>query len=425
MKILWVKPGKLLPLDSGGKLRTYNILRYLCATHDVTYLSYYGGRRDQEYEQAILQHFPRAVSVHSQSLDMAGFAQYLDYFRHLLSPAPYSVRKFTTRRVQRMLADWISERRFDIAVCDFLASTLNFPRELSIPTVLFQHNVESLLWKRRARYETARLDRWISKIEHVKMARFEPAQVRRFHRVLAVSDVDRSAMREMIDPERITVIPTGVDLDTYNYDRNLQPEGPLVVFAGAMDWAPNIDAVEYFCHDIWPDILKEVPEARFRIVGRKPHSRVQNLASASIEVTGTVPSVVDHLRDAAVLVVPLRIGGGTRIKIYEGMAMGKATVSTRLGAEGLDVHDGKDILLADDPQHFAEHVVTLLRDQKTRCQYEEAAAATAQQYDWAVITERLAEALQRTVSAFSAKAVSAQIPADLFRVNGVHENTRP
>lgn len=425
MKILWVKPGKLLPLDSGGKLRTYNILRHLCATHDVTYLSYYGGTRDQDCEREILQYFPGTVSVCTEEPETTGFARYLDYFRRLPSRAPYSVSKFTAPRVQQKVADWISQRRFDVAVCDFLASALNFPKDLAVPTVLFQHNVESLLWKRRAQYETDRLERWISKIEYTKMARFEPAQVRRFHRVLAVSDQDRSAMSGMIDPERITVIPTGVDLERYNYDRSLQPKGPLVVFTGSMDWAPNIDAVEYFCRDIWPHVLGKVPEARFRIVGRDPRIRVQNLASASVEVTGTVPSIVDHLRDAAVLVVPLRIGGGTRIKIYEGMAMGKATVSTSVGAEGLDVHQGHDILLADDPQRFAEHVVTLLCDQKTRREYEAAAAATAQQYDWSVITERLAQALQRTVSAFSGKAVSAQISANLFRVNGVHENTRP
>ncbi len=424
VKILWVKPGKLLPLDSGGKLRTYNILRHLCAAHDVTYLSYYRGPRDQNYEREILQNFPGTVCVPIGGSDGTALGRYLEYVRRLPSSAPYAVRKFTARRVQRILAEWISQRRFDIAVCDFLASTLNFPRDLAIPTVLFQHNVESLLWRRRAQHETNRLDRLISKIENAKMTRFEPAQVCRFHQVFAVSDLDRSAMSAMVDPARITVIPTGVDLSKYNCDRKSDPVAPLVVFTGSMDWAPNIDAVEYFSRDIWPHVLAKVPAARFRIVGRDPRARVQNLASASIEVTGTVPSIVDHLREAAVLVVPLRIGGGTRIKIYEGMAMGKATVSTSVGAEGLDVNHGRDILLADDPQHFAEYVATLLCDHKTRRDYEAAAAATAQRHDWSVITDRFSEALLRAIRAFPTKG-SAQIPTNLFQVNGVHENTRP
>jgi polysaccharide biosynthesis protein PslH len=425
VKILWVKPGKLLPLDSGGKLRSYNLLRHLSATQDVTYLSYYGGTRDHGYEREILKQLPGTVCVHTPLPSGSGVARYLDYVRRLPSPEPYSVRKFTALRVQQLLADWISQRRFDVAICDFLASALNFPRDLAIPTVLFQHNVESLLWRRRARYETNWLDRLTSKIEYAKMARFEPAQVRRFHQVLAVSDQDCSAMGSMVDPERIMVIPTGVDLGMYQHNRNAQPTTPLVVFAGSMDWAPNVDAVEYFCRDIWPHVLGKLPEARFRIVGRTPHIRVRNLASTSIEVTGTVPSIVDHLREAAVLVVPLRMGGGTRIKIYEGMAMGKATVSTRVGAEGLDVRHGHDILLADDPYRFAEHVVTLLCDPAMRREYETAAAATARQYDWSRIAESLVVALQRAVTLSPGNVVSAQFPANVFHDKSVHEGIRP
>src|SRR5205823_7796812 len=134
---------------------------------------------------------------------------------------------------------------------------------------------------------------------------------------------------------------------------------PLVMFVGAMDWEPNVDAVEHFCREIWPSVQAGAPAARFRIVGRNPDRRVQKLESSSIEVTGRVPSVVDHLREAAVVVVPLRVGGGTRIKIYEAMATGKAVVSTTVGAEGLDVHHGQDIVLSDKPKEFAESVVRL------------------------------------------------------------------
>jgi glycosyltransferase involved in cell wall biosynthesis len=413
VKILWVKPGKLLPLDTGGKLRTYNILRHLSAIHDVTYLSYYCGARDQGYEQEVLQHLPGTVTVHSATPGASG-ARYFDYVRHLSSPAPYSVSKFTSPQARQILSDWVSQRRFDVAVCDFLASTLNFPRDLATPTALFQHNVESQLWSRRARFEVKGLDRLIAKIESAKMARYETVQVRRFHHVLAVSEQDRSAMASMVDPARISVIPTGVDLAKYYYNPEARAKTPLVVFTGSMDWSPNIDGVEYFCKDIWPRILKQVPDARFRIVGRDPHVRVQRRACTSVEVTGTVPSIVDHLREAAVVVVPLRIGGGTRIKIYEGMAMGKATVSTGLGAEGLDVRHGHDILLADEPRQFAEHVIRLLCDEETRRRYEKAAAATVQKYDWSVITEALIEALYKTVrNASRVKVVSEQIAASI------------
>lgn len=222
-------------------------------------------------------------------------------------------------------------------------------------------------------------------------------------------------MSQMTDLFRISVIPTGVDLSKYRYDREVRPADPLVMFTGSMDWEPNIDGVEYFCKEVWPRVAASVPEACFRIVGRDPHPRVKNLASPSIEVTGTVPSIIDHVRQAAVLVVPLRMGSGTRIKIYEGMAMGKATVSTRVGAEGLDVHDGHDILLADQPKQFAEYVVALLRDEPRRWELGAAAVATAQRYDWSVITERLLEVLQWTIqntslaSAFSEQSAAASV----------------
>jgi len=410
MRILWVKPGKLLPLDSGGKLRTYNILRQLAATHDLTYLSYYGGQRDDVYEREILTHLPGTMCVHTGAPDTTELERRLDYLRRVLWRAPYAVSKFTDARVRRLLAEWIPSRRFDVAVCDFLSSTLNFPRRLDTPTVLFQHNVETVLWERKARLESRWLDRTVSALEYAKMRRFEPAQVRRFHHVIAVSQQDRAAMSAMVDPSRITVVPTGVDLKMFAYDEEARPAGPLVVFTGSMDWEANIDGVEYFCREIWPRVLATVPDARFRIVGRAPHARVKALASSSVDVTGDVPSVVDHLRSAAVFVVPLRIGGGTRIKIYEGMAMGKATVSTSVGAEGLDVHDGRDIVLADDPVSVADAVVSLLVNEDVRRRYEAEAAATARQYDWSVIAERFVGVLHDTIRAASGRSPLSSQP---------------
>jgi polysaccharide biosynthesis protein PslH len=401
VKILWVKPGKLLPLDTGGKLRTFNILRHLARAHEVAFLSYYGGDRDERYEQEISQHFTGTIAVHTGVRDAAGINRYLDYARRLPFSVPHSVSRFTSRRVQKILAQLMAQGHFDVAVCDFLASAPNFPHDLITPTVLFQHNVETVLWKRRAHFASKPLDRLISKIEYRRMARFEPAQVRRFHHVLSVSREDREAMCQMVNPSRISVIPTGVDLATYRSDSESRPTRPLVVFAGSMDWEPNIDGVEYFCNDIWPMVLAQVPDARFRIVGRNPHLRVKKLASASIEVTGTVPSIVDHLREAVVLVVPLRIGGGTRIKIYEGMAAGKATVSSCVGAEGLDVHHERDILLADDVRRFAEYVIRLLQDESFRRQLEIAAAEAVRHYDWSEITQRLVDEIQKAVTVVS------------------------
>jgi glycosyltransferase involved in cell wall biosynthesis len=159
-----------------------------------------------------------------------------------------------------------------------------------------------------------------------------------------------------------------------------------------------VDAVEYFCREIWPAVLAKVPDAIFRIVGRAPQPRVLRLASSSVQVTGTVPSVIDDLKQAAVLVVPLRIGGGTRLKIFEAMAAGRAVVSTTVGAEGLDVTNGRDVILADAATDFAAAVVELLQQPSRRAQLERAAADTAARHDWPVIAERF-EAVLRQAAA--------------------------
>jgi polysaccharide biosynthesis protein PslH len=241
------------------------------------------------------------------------------------------------------------------------------------------------------------------RMEFRKMLRYERAAVCKFQHVIAVSENDRSLMTRWVDGDRVTVVPTGVDLAHYRPDPaacDANASAPLITFVGAMDWEPNVDGVEYFCSEVWPAIKAEVPQARFRIVGRNPDRRVQKWASnsinddGSIEVTGRVPSIVEHLRQSAIVIVPLRIGGGTRLKIYEAMATAKAVVSTTVGAEGLDVHNGRDIILADDPRSFAQAVIMLLRDPELRRRYEKAAVETAARYDWPAIGERFSEVLQ-------------------------------
>lgn len=395
MRILWVKAGKLLPVDTGGKIRSYNLLRQLAARHETVLLSYYGGRRDEAYEREIAEHLPGAETVHTDTPDGGALAQGLHYAARLPHPAPYAVTKFTSPRVRKLVTRWLAERRFDVAVCDFLSASLNFPRALQTPSVLFQHNVESALWERQARHEPNPVKRAVFKLEAAKMKAYERAAVARFHHVIAVSEHDRELMSAMTDPSRISVTPTGVDLGQYAAAAGSEPAGPLVVFLGSMDWEANVDGVDYFCRDIWPQVLARVPGAKFRIVGRNPHPRVQRLASDSVEVTGTVPSVVEHLKEAAVFVVPLRVGGGTRLKIYEAMAAGKAVVSTTIGAEGLDVLHGRDILLADDAATFADEVVSLLEDPGRRRRFERAAFELAAQFDWKAVARGFEETLAR------------------------------
>jgi polysaccharide biosynthesis protein PslH len=177
-----------------------------------------------------------------------------------------------------------------------------------------------------------------------------------------------------------------------------EPSEPRLVFTGSMDWLPNEDAMTYFCHDVLPLIQQQEPRVRLSIVGRAPTPAVRALASNSVDVTGTVDDVRPYMEKASVYIVPLRIGGGTRLKIFEAMSMGKAVVSTTIGAEGLPIVDGTHAIVADQPRAFASAVLSLIRDKARRKAVEEAARSlVVEHYDWSAVAGELEEAL--TISA--------------------------
>ncbi len=394
MKLLWVKAGKILPVDTGGKIRTINILRQLARQHEVHFISYYGGPQDAAYEVALRAEFPHAIPV-ADAWPESAVGQGLKYASTFASGIPFAVGKFTHPVVTARVADAYTDPSIDVVICDFLAPAGNFPATLARPTVLFQHNVESALWARQAEHETRFPLTYVYREEARRMAVYEAAAVRRFHHVIAVSDVDKQQMAEWVSPDRISVTPTGVDLGQFGAGAGAAGDAkPLVVFVGSMDWEANSDGIEWFCREGWPRVVAARPDAVLRVVGRKPPERIRDLASAQIEITGTVPSVVEHLHAAAVVIVPLRIGGGTRLKIYEAMAARRPVVSTSIGAEGLDVTHGQDIVLADAPATMAEAIVRLLDAPAERTRIGDSAAATAGRFGWASVTNAFVASLE-------------------------------
>ena len=216
------------------------------------------------------------------------------------------------------------------------------------------------------------------------MERAERSYARLADNVMTVSDTDRTFFERFIDARNISVIPTGVDVDYFRPGPCDQGSDSLV-FTGSMDWMPNEDAVLFFADRILPQIRSQVPGVRLHVVGRRPSKRLRDLAAkeSAIEVTGTVEDIRPYVRNASVYVVPLRVGGGTRLKIFEAMAMGKAVVATSIGAEGLPVQHGENILLADDPNEFANQVVNLLRSPSVRAVLGNAARLLVEQkHNW-------------------------------------------
>jgi glycosyltransferase involved in cell wall biosynthesis len=290
-----------------------------------------------------------------------------------------------------------------LIVCDFLVPAVNLPEDLPCPAVIFTHNVESEIWRRHTETQTGWLARQLYRSQYRRMLRFEGRTLRRFDGVLAVSDADRETFARLypgVVRQPVSVVATGVDTEYFAPAAD-NPESHRLVFTGSMDWLPNEDAMSYFCRDILPLVRAEAPDVTLSIVGRAPTPTVSALAAdAGIVVTGRVEDVRPHMQEAAVYIVPLRIGGGTRLKIFEAMAMGKAVVSTTVGAEGLPVTDGEHVVLADTPVAFADAILGLFRDRARRARLEAAARAlVVDRYDWSAVAGQLEAVLLRVAGA--------------------------
>jgi sugar transferase (PEP-CTERM/EpsH1 system associated) len=391
MHVLWLKTELLHPLDKGGKIRTYHMLRGLRQHAHVTYLTLDDGSAAPDARVSAREYCDELITVTFSPPVKGTPAYYAALLRNLASPLPYAVARFRSAAMRAAIARAVRDRRVDLVVCDFLVPAVNFPAGLGVPSVLFQHNVEAAIWARHAKIARSPALRAYMGEQCRRMRAFEQRECRRFDHVIVVSEVDRDSIRDAYGVTAVSAIPTGVDVDFFRPSSTAVAASTEIVFVGSMDWMPNCDAVTWFATDILPLVRHRVSDASLTIVGRDPTPAIQALAVrvSGITVTGTVPDVRPYLERSALVVVPLRVGGGTRLKIFEAMAMGKAIVSTRIGAEGLPVRDGDELVLADDPPSFAAAVVRLLQDQTMARRLGDAAAARVRQdFGWAAVTQQ-------------------------------------
>jgi sugar transferase (PEP-CTERM/EpsH1 system associated) len=411
MHILWVKNELLHPLDKGGRIRTYEMLRRLRDHHRVTYIALDDGTITAEQRARALEYCDDLVIVPWRRSPLRGVARALAALGNLVSSLPFALAPYRSAAMARAIHEWCGRMsgREAVVVCDFLTPALNVPEDLGCPVVLFQHNVEAMIWERRAKVASNPIVRLYMREQWRRMQNVERAQCLRFDHVVAVSPEDAAVFRDRYGVERVSSVPTGVDTEFFRPSGTVSRAPGSIVFTGSMDWMPNEDGMTFFVEEILPLVKRAVPEATLTIVGRNPTARVRALAEgrSDISVTGTVPDVRPYLEAASVVVVPLRIGGGTRIKIYEAMGMERAVVSTTIGAEGLDVVDDEHILLADDPQSFADAVVDLLRAPERAEQIgRQAASHVRAHFGWAAVAEQFAD---RCVAAASRRDRSSPV----------------
>jgi glycosyltransferase involved in cell wall biosynthesis len=372
MKVLWVNSNFMHPTTKGGQIRTLEMLRHLHRRHEIHYVSIAnpalpeGPARAHEYSTKSYP-FPYRIPEKTSP------AFWVQLVQGLFSPTPVAVSRFNPPGMRAFLENLIRKERFECAVVDHLAPTSYFP---DLPhAIFFQHNVETVIWRRHVEHASGPLRRWYFGLQAARMFEYERRVSLASGHIVAVSPTDAGQMRRLFGVTRVSEIPTGVNIEYFLPPEQPPATGADLVFIGSMDWLPNVDGVMYFVREVLPLIHRRRPEATLAVVGRTPPAKVTQLAAEDvrIRVTGTVPDIRPWLWGSALSIVPLRIGGGTRLKIYEAMAAKIPVVSTTIGAEGLTVNPLENIRIADTPGDLAAQCLELLENREERLRLATAA----------------------------------------------------
>jgi glycosyltransferase involved in cell wall biosynthesis len=386
------------PPDGGVNIRTYNVLRLLAREFAVTALCFYraSDRRSRAEVEASLAGLREIASVEAfpipQERNRARFLY--DHLRSVITGRPYTKYTYESRAVAARLRELLGTGRFALVHLDSLDLCAYLPAVEHLPVVCVHHNVESRLLHRRGLAEAARWRGWYIGHQARLLEREERYWCPRVALNVAVSASDAETLARIAPTAPMAVVPNGVDTDYFQPDAGVEKD---VLFVGGSNWFPNRDARDHFAAEILPRIRSRGCDARVRWVGHASAAdRAAFREKHGIEMTGYVDDVRPYFRDAACFVVPLRVGGGTRLKILDAWAMGKAVVSTTVGCEGLEAIDGENILIRDTPADFADAVHAVCADPSLRRQLGSKARATAERiYAWDTLGEHMIEMYSR------------------------------
>jgi glycosyltransferase involved in cell wall biosynthesis len=381
------------PPNSGKRIRTLNLILPLARRHRITYLCYPSADADETRRAA---EFFRSEGIETVQVDRplpgkAGPAFYGRLAWNLLSPLPYSVQVHNSQAIRRAIRGYAATHQVDLWHCEWTpyGETL---QSLAIgPWIVIAHNVESLIWQRYAENEPNTLKRWYIKRQWHKFERFERRMFSAAGRTIAVSEADAKLMRQRFGAARVDVVDNGVDTAYFQPNGDTRDHRQLL-FLGSLDWRPNLDAVSLLLDQVFPQVLAHEPLARLAIVGRKPPlwlvERVR--ASQGVELHADVPDVRPFLADCGLMVVPLRIGGGSRLKILESLAAECPVVSTRIGAEGLCLTPGEHFVEVESADDMAAALVEYIRNPRPiRNMARQGRRVVLDRYNWPGLSARL------------------------------------
>jgi glycosyltransferase involved in cell wall biosynthesis len=365
MKVLVIDEWFPWPLESGKKIRTFNLISGLAKWHNIIYLAFASLPIEKEKIGLMRAQRINAIPVQDTRQKKWTLPFYWDVARNMFSCQAFSTEYHIKENFAKELCKIVQDEKPDLVHCEWTnyAPYLRFVD--CIPTVISSHNIESDIWLRLAHNTRNPIKKFVALQQARKIEVLEKEWYARVNHVIAVSESDKIRIERY--GGNASVVDNGVDIAYYDM-RGIIEDDDSIVYAASYDTFANQDAVHYFMSEIYPHIKSRAPSLKVSFVGKDPPASIRKYEqkNMSVHVTGTVPDIREYVQRASVVVVPLRIGGGSRIKILEAMAMKKPVVSTSVGAEGLKVIDGENIFIADDPIMFSNKVLNLLRDKKLR-----------------------------------------------------------
>jgi len=402
MKIMVIAPSVPWPLFSGGHIRVFETLRHLSCKHDVTLVAAARDQAEVDQSEALSGTCKR---IETSILSRGAEATIRRLCGGMIQGMPVIQSYYYDRKLAEKVCTLTSQEAYDIIQIEhaYMAQYLSAVSPISrAQKVLSMHNVESIRFEREIRYGSWNARRVGILWDQCFARPWEERAIGKFDGIVAVSDLERAWIHAHVANARIEVVPNGVDTK-YFYPCPVKRVSPTIVFTGVMDYPPNIDAAMWFCNEILPILQREVPNICFKIVGSKPTGKILELGKRQgVHVTGEVADIRPYVAESLAVVVPLRSGGGTRLKILQAMAMGCPVISTGLGAEGLEVTAGETILIANDAEQFVNYVLLLMKSPEVADRLGKAGRQlVTEKYDWEICLRRLENLYERLLESES------------------------
>lgn len=384
MKILEITTRLPYPPTNGGKLVTFNIVKYLALRgHDITLICF----GDKVKKVPELEKYCKLIIIRKNiKTNVMGllFNLYLD--------VPYGPSKYHSRIIGKKINNIIKRNNYEIIHLDHLHTAyygLFIKKKYDLPVILQEHNVENMIMKRYYQNQKNIFIKFYAYLQYKKLYKYESKICEIFNRCFMLTKIDEKIIKDMNSNIKTSVVPAGVDT-SYFYPIKVREEEFSLISVASMDWLPNIEAINWFCKEVLPLIKRKIQKIKLYIIGINPPNSIKSLANNNVIVTGFVEDVREYIAKGQVFIVPLKTGSGMRIKILNALAMAKAIVSTSIGCEGIEVTDGENIFIADSKEKFAEKIIYLLNNESERKRLgENGLKLVKKKYCWEKIVENI------------------------------------